>query len=449
MSGHNSQWQQRERDLKGQRQLAALAEIEAEFENIRSAWHWAVDQRDFDALDQMADSLYWFCTIRNRTAEALELYTYAREKLAPAAGETPHPFWGRLLAGIDAKSPRAAHKETEAAMAIARQHDNKAEIARCLADFGLIARSMGNHQKAIDYLEQALEAYRALDDRFAMVEVMRNLAKSYQWTDGPQARTADLRHEALALSREIGHLYGTAILLSDSGGAAWQNGALDDATGYFAESDPLLTQIGDRLFRGVAKTFMASIAFEQGVLSRAADLAHASLALANELDNQEEKPYALCLLALVATLHGDHVTAKAHCEEAVAAAGQESPAQALTHGCLAILAANQDDWRAARKHLRAQLKIKRKDRKPLGFPAPLAVGAILANQDGDFVQAAELLALAFTHPLSPNGWLAAWPRITALRAELERKLGADDYHATWERGAKQDLTKKLKELQRL
>jgi hypothetical protein len=36
--------QRRESDLKGAGQPAALAEIEADFENVRSAWEWAVSR---------------------------------------------------------------------------------------------------------------------------------------------------------------------------------------------------------------------------------------------------------------------------------------------------------------------------------------------------------------------------------------------------------------------
>src|SRR5262245_43352354 len=47
-------------DLKGQRQAAALDAIEVDFENVRSAWQWAVAQRDYAAVGRAVEGLYWF-----------------------------------------------------------------------------------------------------------------------------------------------------------------------------------------------------------------------------------------------------------------------------------------------------------------------------------------------------------------------------------------------------
>src|SRR5207248_6919152 len=52
---------QREADLKGRRQLAALDEVEADFENVSAAWRWAASQKAYETIDQALESLYLFC----------------------------------------------------------------------------------------------------------------------------------------------------------------------------------------------------------------------------------------------------------------------------------------------------------------------------------------------------------------------------------------------------
>ena len=85
---------QREPDLKGRRQVAALDEIASDFENVRAAWQWAVAQRSYEVIGRALESLFWFCEMRNRFQEGLELLRLGRAQLAPVAGEAPHADLG-------------------------------------------------------------------------------------------------------------------------------------------------------------------------------------------------------------------------------------------------------------------------------------------------------------------------------------------------------------------
>ncbi len=69
----------------------------------------------------------------------------------------------------------------------------------------------------------------------------------------------------------------------------------------------------------------------------------------------------------------------------------------------------------------------------------LPVIALLLVHEGQKERAVELLALAFTHPLSPTGWMEQWPLLTEVRAELEAELGAEIYQSAWERGKALDV----------
>ena len=92
---------QREPDIKGRRQVPALNEIEADFENVRAAWQWATLQRDYAAVERAC----WkrpdrFCEMRSRFYDGLELLRAGREHLAPSAGVAPHPVWGSLMSHV-------------------------------------------------------------------------------------------------------------------------------------------------------------------------------------------------------------------------------------------------------------------------------------------------------------------------------------------------------------
>jgi predicted ATPase len=62
---------ERETDLKGARQQAALAEIEAEIDNARSAWDWAIASKNETALEGAMGSLCLFYEWRARYQEGV------------------------------------------------------------------------------------------------------------------------------------------------------------------------------------------------------------------------------------------------------------------------------------------------------------------------------------------------------------------------------------------
>ena len=65
---------ERESDLMGADQIQAVNDIEANFENIRAAWVWAIEREYADLLIHSLESLYIFCWIRSRRLDAVELF---------------------------------------------------------------------------------------------------------------------------------------------------------------------------------------------------------------------------------------------------------------------------------------------------------------------------------------------------------------------------------------
>lgn len=66
--------QQKELDLRGQKQGQALAEIEIELDNVRAAWQWAVTQGKLEEIDQAMESLCEYHRIRGRIDEGWKFF---------------------------------------------------------------------------------------------------------------------------------------------------------------------------------------------------------------------------------------------------------------------------------------------------------------------------------------------------------------------------------------
>src|SRR5258708_34528409 len=72
---------ERDNDLNGGRQRDAALEIEADLDNIRSAWSWAVEHSQVEAIDQASHPLRQFCQMQSRFLEGTDAFEKAIQML--------------------------------------------------------------------------------------------------------------------------------------------------------------------------------------------------------------------------------------------------------------------------------------------------------------------------------------------------------------------------------
>src|SRR5262249_21327743 len=65
--------QHKELQLKGRQQLAALDEVEREFENVRGAWDWGLQRGQWERLWKSSYAFFFFMAIRARQLESIAL----------------------------------------------------------------------------------------------------------------------------------------------------------------------------------------------------------------------------------------------------------------------------------------------------------------------------------------------------------------------------------------
>lgn len=75
--------------LKGADQLDGLKQIEADFENIRAAWHQAIAQQAYDLLNSAVEAMYLFCYLQSRLEEGKSLFGQVRDAVAADAAAGP------------------------------------------------------------------------------------------------------------------------------------------------------------------------------------------------------------------------------------------------------------------------------------------------------------------------------------------------------------------------
>jgi predicted ATPase/DNA-binding SARP family transcriptional activator len=275
--------------LKGQRQRSALREIQAEVDNARTAWDWAVERRRVAWLDQAMEGFFLFFEWRGRYQEGEVACRRATERL------------GEMWSG-----------------------DELRLLARLLAWRSLFSGYLGHFKAVRAQAEQSL----ALLDRPELAEhdvrperafALRQMGDTAWWSDD---RDQDRRtlEQSLALYRELSDRWGTATALHSLGLRAWNDGAMEPARQAYAESLAIRGALGD--LKGVADTLfeLCAVYWVQGHLEQAEHLARESIAIQSDPDAPVGLPGGLCNLGFALMLRGQFFEAQDAFEEAAAIA---------------------------------------------------------------------------------------------------------------------------------
>ncbi|MBZ0307912.1 MAG: tetratricopeptide repeat protein, partial [Anaerolineae bacterium] len=251
----------RQKQLIGYSQKQVLREFGREIENIRAAWHWAVENGEWEKIFNALGMLEFF-DIRGLPVEAEELFGTALNHLKAAQTLTPQmeTILALVLAGyawfgtwVGYISQEDARRLLEESIALSEKYGNKKELA-----FGYLA--LGHNYQFGYEVEKAENLYRR---SYALYVELSDL----YWTGnalGAMAMIADLRgdyttsyslyQEMLNISRRIGEHIGCAGALVSLTNVARLQGNFEAARKYAEEAVLLyrdLTQ-PDRLSNALA-----------------------------------------------------------------------------------------------------------------------------------------------------------------------------------------------------
>jgi predicted ATPase/DNA-binding SARP family transcriptional activator len=466
---------QRETDLKGLRQQTALAEIEADLENARLAWDWAIKQGQIEQIEQGLASLYEFYRSRNRFPEGLDAFKQAAEQLQEAdlQSKMQNPNSKIVLLKLLARQgafyhflghSRPAQELLQESLGMARQLQARGEVAFTLNFLADYARIKGAHRDAEQMYQESLAIFREWGDQFNIAAVFEGLANTYRNYTGEYAEAKRLHQECLTISRETGHSQGIASALDKLAGISGRQGEYAQAEQYARESLAIFKEIGDQLGTARALGALGLIILHQGEAksSEAKPLLEESLAIGLNIGHRDEIAGRYVLLGHVVIELGEFQQGQQYCWQSLMIWRELDDLQGIAYALVHLGEATVGliDFQAARQYLveglHAALKGQTVPMALIGVNCWATLLVKEANQPekdgssrkvpataGQEEQAVELLALVQHHPAT---WRYYKDKAAHLLAKLEAELPPEIVAAAQERGRARDLWQTVEEL---
>jgi predicted ATPase/class 3 adenylate cyclase len=215
-----------------------LAQAEIEIDNLRAAFGWSLEHSDVEPALALASSLQplWYTRARIREGRAWfdtvltdddphHLEVAAAVRARALADKALLDSWALVGDSMD---------QAQQALAIAREVDDPALLARALTACGYVAGQVANAEVARPYFAEAVGLARALDDRWRLSQILGWQATTAAIADGPLAVRA-AAEEGRDLADAIGDRFDSRKCRWCLGQAQLMQGDLVGAVAQFGE----------------------------------------------------------------------------------------------------------------------------------------------------------------------------------------------------------------------
>ncbi|MCI0709597.1 MAG: LuxR C-terminal-related transcriptional regulator [Chloroflexi bacterium] len=454
----------REANLKGYGQVDALDEIEAEFENIRKAWQWAVEDEQYALLGNAVESLHFYCDMRNRYREAHQLITDALNHI----DRTAHPL---LASRFEARRVRLYLFNTvvypldpistiQQCISVAAQHGDRAEFAfaKSVLITALFLKNADENglDASIDVvalIDETITLFEQLNDQFYLAEVIGwkgilSYVLTIPFRDNIQS--GDAIHQSYEIRRAIGDVNGIAWSLTTSlnkyyriqGDYLQGRRVLEDGLQAMRQ---IRSKKGTNLCNGILAAYMAL----NGELEEAHTLAEQTYILSQNTNDRVAQLACLAVLSFLACImHNDYETGRRHFEQMRQLYNTTLHAYlgiaTLWGYCLPMVGMGEHD--KVRYHYDALVHDRYSPEKTTltdyfisSSVVCLIIEAIILTRERHLEQAVELLGLIDQQPSEITNWLQHWELARSTRDELQQTLDEAAFEAAWNHGAQRSF----------
>lgn len=265
--------QERDAWLQDNRQLVALAAIQAELVNVRAAWRQAATERDFEATSTALAPLYRFYRLKGLFRLGIDDFSLALTQWQTAPGADCHntPMaearliarlfirLGLLQAHLAQLEP--AENSLQAGLAWLSGQDQEMLYEKAVGLNGL-ARVAGQRRAwgaARQFYEESLAVFRALNASLEMAQSLSGLGH-VACAQGLYDEAQRLDEESLAIYRQLGNTLGMAAALNNLSHVAEMAGNYPQAKLWLYDSLKVAQKASAHWLVAVAFSNLAHIA---------------------------------------------------------------------------------------------------------------------------------------------------------------------------------------------
>jgi predicted ATPase/transcriptional regulator with XRE-family HTH domain len=463
---------------------ADLLPLDAEVDNLRSAWYWAAGHAEVSRLAATLDGLgfyfHWramaeegaaafeaacsalstcgrsadllraeawqarFLLVLGQTEAAVALLkddAWREEDPQPDSAEARSAQALALMqrgAAAAARDSAAAQAHYARALTIFRELDEPWFAAEVQLGLGHTCLTQGDFTAQRAYVEDALNTYRTLGHVRGTAYALSMLADIDSYRNRPISGL-NLGLESLAAFRSLDDPVGTATVLSRLGYTYMNLGDVVNARQVIAESAAIFHEIGARRDEVIAHVFRCAAELMAGDYEDALACARRAVALATELDDQ-------FVLGVALGFHGwalMHVGALAEALETLRQAVAITELTGATmdgaraNAILALAQCENDQLPQARAHSRSALKLCTQVGDPWSLATALTSALVLLAESDDPAQAWELYGMLRQDALcSASRWFA--DAVDGPLAAARAHLSDEQVDAALHQGSKLD-----------
>lgn len=446
--------QQREDELSAGQQKEALETIGEEIDNVRAAWHWAVENGNSAAIQASFGSLLRFYLVRGWFQEGESAFGAAVATLEGIDAQKDSAraiLLGHLLGRQGAFNRELslldkAEELLRKSIALHVEHGARAETAFSLSILGSVFRNRGQYEQATGLLQESLSLHLEKGDRLGAANVLNELGLvAYRLSQYSQAR--EHIQESLNIRREFSDQQGTARCLLNLGTIAYRLGDYEEAWRLGNASLELCEAIGDRWGMAACSNNLANVAERQGNLAQAEILYQQSVAIKKGMGHRMSMATSLYNLGKVARRLEEYQKSMRLYEEALAIlreiGDQWSQSNALCG--LAQVQVEMGRYEDARQNFRQSLTIAREIGSEVLVEAALVESSALLALEGERERAIEVLAMIVERPSREQ---EIQDRAEQLIAEIGPQLLSQDFQAAYNQGKAYTLEEILGQLDR-
>jgi predicted ATPase len=232
-----------------------LDAVEADIDNLRLAWNWAIDQRNYDLIDRALDNLHQFCIRRSRYWDALKFFNSALElaeqnpdQIDPRISLRLREYRGKMRILLGMEEFDGALADLTYVRDAAHELGDFAWERELLVHIGQLFRKTERHDEAVRHLNEVIRFARKSRNMRTLADALYHLGTVY-WDEGDNSNRGAYYQEAIAICEELGlrdivavqahHGMGESLLMS---------GQPRQAIEQFSKSLELARLVGDQSY---------------------------------------------------------------------------------------------------------------------------------------------------------------------------------------------------------